>query len=65
MLQYLDLASMLFDNFILYIFYQTMFEKKRESIPKYAVVVSFLLSDFIYWLVVSHVTGESPSALPY
>ncbi len=59
MLQYLDLASMLFDNFILYIFYQTMFEKKRESIPKYAVVVSFLLSDFIYWLVASHVTGES------
>lgn len=59
MLQYLDLASMLFDNFILYIFYQTMFEKKRESIPKYAVVVSFLLSDLIYWLVASHVTGES------
>ena len=59
MLQYLDLASMVFDNFILYIFYQTMFEKKRESIPKYAVVVSFLLSDLIYWLVASHVTGKS------
>lgn len=50
---------MVFDNFILYIFYQTMFEKKRESIPKYAVVVSFLLSDLIYWLVASHVTGKS------
>lgn len=59
MLQYLDLASMLFDNFILYIFYQTMFEKRRESIPKYAVVVTFILSDLIYWFFASHVIGES------
>ena len=59
MIKYIEPLSMVFDNFILYIFYQTMFEKKRESIPKYAVVVSFLLSDLIYWLVASHVTGKS------
>lgn len=59
MIKYIEPLSMLFDNFILYIFYQTMFEKKRESIPKYAVVVPFILSDLIYWFFASNVIGES------
>ena len=51
MIDFLNIISFLFDNSLLYMFYLTMFEKKKSQTKFYWIVLAFILSDTLFWFV--------------
>lgn len=51
MIDFLNIISFLFDNSLLYMFYLTMFEKKKSQTKFYWIILAFILSDTLFWFV--------------
>lgn len=48
---YITLLSSVIDNIVLYLYLQTMFEKRKDKVHFYWLILAFLLSDFIFWKI--------------
>ena len=48
---YITLLSSIIDNIVLYLYFQTMFEKRKDKVRFYWLILAFLLSDFIFWKI--------------
>ncbi len=58
MLQHIESLSLLLDNFLLYIFYQAMFVKKKKEIHIIWLLLAFAGVDIVYWFFASSAFGS-------
>ena len=55
---YITLLSSIIDNIVLYLYFQTMFEKRKDKVRFYWLILAFLLSDFIFWKITAPFNGD-------
>ncbi len=64
MLTFLYNASFVFDSILLYLYYQTLFGKRRVNIPAPFFVFSFVFAELIFTFITSFLVGDvSPTAI--
>lgn len=51
MIVLISVLSFIFDNSLLYIFFQTMFEKKKRDYNPYYILFAFIIADSIFWII--------------
>lgn len=59
---YIEIISIIFDNFLLYVFYQTLFERRKKNIPCWAIFVAFAAVDVVFSFAAYNFFGDSSLA---
>ena len=58
MIVLISVLSFIFDNSLLYIFFQTMFEKKKRDYNPYYILFAFIIADSIFWIISYSLVGN-------
>lgn len=59
---YIEIISIIFDNFLLYVFYQTLFERRKKNVPCWAIFVAFAAVDVVFSFAAYNFFGDSSLA---